>query len=151
LVGRLLGWASWLGQLAGHSSTRLLVGWLTTLLARSVGWSLVCWLTTLCADVQGILKIVGESSAHFDAVNVATALHKLGSCHLGGGQLQQLLRQPEFATLKVLAGEDKTQASHTPPLPLPPCPWHTRPYLLPALLPVWAWLPFGAGCCRPWL
>jgi hypothetical protein len=51
---------------------------------------------------------VATAAAHFDAVNVATALHKLGSCRLGGSGLQQILCQREFSTLKGLAGESST-------------------------------------------
>jgi hypothetical protein len=52
-----------------------------------------------------LLQIVGEDWRSFDAVNVATALHQLGSCRgLQQQQVAGIVGSAEFATLKELVG-----------------------------------------------
>ncbi len=60
---------------------------------------------SLVPPPQVLLQIVGEDWRSFDAVNVATALHQLGSCRgLQQHQVAGIVGSPEFATLKEQVG-----------------------------------------------
>ncbi|GLI71259.1 hypothetical protein VaNZ11_016365 [Volvox africanus] len=63
-------------------------------------------------DVEEILQLVSEHGHYFSAVNVATALHRLGSCGLqpGSWEAKRVLTDPRFSRLLETLAEGRVQA-----------------------------------------
>jgi hypothetical protein len=57
-----------------------------------------------CTAVQEILRITSHNWQQFDVVNVATALHQLGSCRLTPSTQAAIVARPEFMQLRALTG-----------------------------------------------
>lgn len=61
-------------------------------------------------DMKSVLQVVRDDGVNFDAVNVAAALHKLGSVKSSGGETERLrqaawvVTHPTFHMLLQLAG-----------------------------------------------
>ena len=66
----------------------------------------------MCEGVQDVFSVVRASAGDFDAVCVATSLHKLGSMANSPRYAEAVVKRPEFAHVKrMLLG------AHCPPPP----------------------------------
>lgn len=65
------------------------------------------------AVLQDVLELVRSSAADFDAVCMATALHKMASLDADPKQYQLLADRPELTRLKDLICERTTLCVHT--------------------------------------